>query len=560
MEDKARRRPKLESSTELNGKKGQKKKGVSKLVALLILVLALGALAGLYLGTDLFKPDAPTAPEDTSTGAKDTRVALLSGTPADIHKLTVTKKDGTRFTAVTESENGAAKPEEEAAVEPAAETPPAEPAMEGESAGESVPAQNSIIREVAPSQKYSIEGMPYFETDPNVMSSMFGYCAILNAQDTVADGSANLADFGLDAPEITVDTEWIDGTKHQLRFGDLAPTENLYYFQIDSDPNVYVVYTSVFKAFNRPLEEMHVTKSVTTVDPMQVQRLLIEQEGKDTVEIGYADPDADILTVNSLMLYQPIVYNANSERVQAMFDGQAAIALSGYAAHVSTDEELSAYGLNPAKAHILVRSNEVADESGNKSVTTFEIWLGNDNGGKTYARIDDSGDLYYVDTNLLGFMGNARMMYLVDQFTSLVNIVKIDALTITTPETTYSLHIEREPYVDESGKEKSNDLYYFDGALTTEDLFKDFYQILIGRLSDKACPVDGYDGKVVLSVTYDVNVEGMDDFTVEYLEYDKDYYAVRRDGHTYFLIRISSIDELLTACEQYRNGESVGND
>jgi hypothetical protein len=252
-------------------------------------------------------------------------------------------------------------------------------------------------------------------------------------------------------------------------------------------------------------------------------------------------------------MLQPIQYNANSERATEMFDGEAAIAISGYAGHASTDAELAQYGLLDPKAHIFA---EGVDTEGN--AYSFEIWLGNADGDVTYARIDDSGDIYTVETSLLSFLSNARTMYLVDQFTNLVNIAKIDSVTIATPDTSYYLNIERTPVTGDDGEDDTQETYYFDNTLTTEDLFKDFYQVLIGALSDKACDDPNYQGNVVCSVTYDVNIEGVDDFTVEYLDYNKDYYAVRRDGKTYFLIRRASVDSILEACVQYRAGEYVG--
>jgi len=56
-----------------------------------------------------------------------------------------------------------------------------------------------------------------------------------------ADGSISLADFGLDAPQATFTTLYADGTGNEVRIGsEIGSESDTYYFQIDSDPNIYV--------------------------------------------------------------------------------------------------------------------------------------------------------------------------------------------------------------------------------------------------------------------------------------------------------------------------------
>jgi len=65
-----------------------------------------------------------------------------------------------------------------------------------------------------------------------------------------------------------------------------------------------------------------------------------------------------------------------------------------------------------------------------------------------------------------------------------------------------------------------------------------------------------YTGEVAASVTYTLSVEPYE-FTIEYFEYDDEYYAVRRNDLTLFLIKQDRIDNLAAQLEAYRNGTFV---
>ena len=52
------------------------------------------------------------------------------------------------------------------------------------------------------------------------------------------------------------------------------------------------------------------------------------------------------------------------------------------------------------------------------------------------------------------------------------------------------------------------------------------------------------------------NVEP-NELTIEYLEYDDDYLAVRRDGLTLFLIKRDRVDSMINSLNEYRAGTFV---
>ena len=145
-----------------------------------------------------------------------------------------------------------------------------------------------------------------------------------------------------------------------------------------------------------------------------------------------------------------------------------------------------------------------------------------------------------------------------DQFSNLIYIARVDALDVKTADDAWNITIERTPQLDADGKEtgKEDETFYFDGELTDTTLFKKLYQEIIGTMNSKLCDDYHFDGKVYCTVTYTLNVEP-NELTIEYLEYDDDYLAVRRDGLTLFLIKRDRIDSMINALNEYRAGTFV---
>ena len=181
-----------------------------------------------------------------------------------------------------------------------------------------------------------------------------------------------------------------------------------------------------------------------------------------------------------------------------------------------------------------------------------------------YVQVDDSETVYLADASTLTFLDNVNISYLVDQFANLVNIQKVDSLTVTAGDASYEMAIEREPVLDENGVQKigkngqpeSIDTYFFDGEETDETKFKKLYQVIIGTMVSKVHDDHDYTGEVAARVTYKLSCEPYE-FVIEYYEYDDSYYAVRRNDLTLFLIKKDRIDNLAAQMEAFRNGTFV---
>lgn len=227
--------------------------------------------------------------------------------------------------------------------------------------------------------------------------------------------------------------------------------------------------------------------------------------------------------------------------------------INSYAGEI---DELPDCGLTEPRAHVRVTGND-------GSVLDYRV--GNYYGAdQVYVQVDDTNAVYLANASAVSFLDNVNVPYLVDQFANLVNIQKVDAMTIKAGDEQFDVTITREPILDENGVQETNaagrpqtdDTYTFNGEITEETRFKKLYQVIIGTLVSKVSDDFNIEGEVVVSVNYKLN-EAPHDFTVEYLQYDDEYYAVRRDGQTLFLIKCDKVDNMVTKLGEYRDGTFV---
>ncbi len=265
------------------------------------------------------------------------------------------------------------------------------------------------------------------------------------------------------------------------------------------------------------------------------------------IELTTRSDDDESLGVSGYMLVQPFEYDVDSEALTTLAENIAAITITSYVGNVS--DEGNNYGMdNPIRLEAKDTNDvDITFLIGNKADDTY-----------TYICVDDTGDVYLTESSSVEFARTLTVAGIVDRFANIVNITKVDELDITTADGEYVLKIDRVPETDEEGNVQQdddgediiNDVYYFNGAETDSDSFKKLYQEVIGVLVNGVS--DDYDvqGDAVVTVTYHLNVEP-GELTVEYVDYTRDTYAVRRDGHTYFYINKSKINDMVTALEQY---------
>ena len=508
---------KLASASELRGNKsgkaGDGKGGKKMWISLISLVLVLGLAVGAVFLADVIKPEEEVAPEVTLPPVNTYKV--VDREKKDVESVTIQVAGNDPYTIVSNA------------------------------------AATGTGEDVSYSYTYEIAGRPTFVLDQSLAGSIIGFAANMTATDLITENETDFAAYGLDKPSVIATMNYRDGTKAVWHFGNKVLTGTGYYMREAGKSAVFVIYSSAYTSLNKPLNDLYVlSMPLIFEDYSGIDHLLIEQKGRETVELRYRQPEEDAFSISSLKLIQPIEYDAHGDRAIEILTACAALNITGYAGEKS---ELPEAGLDEPRAIIYASSADGL-------TLTYKVGNHRDD-SKVYVQVDDSETVYLADASTLTFLDNVNVSYLVDQFANLVNIQKVDALTVTVGDVSYEMTIERQPALDENGVQetdangnpKTDDIFYFNGEEAEDSPFRKLYQVIIGTMVSKVHDDHAYTGEVAARVAYTLNCEPYE-FVIEYYEYDDSYYAVRRNDLTLFLIKKDRIENLAAQMEAFSNG------
>ena len=346
----------------------------------------------------------------------------------------------------------------------------------------------------------------------------------------------------LERPGASVDTPISDGDETGKLLGDMMGLEGL-----DSTLGGLTLATDAptEQPTEAPTAQPEATTEAAGADGSAAEPAA--DTGMTVIEITERGEDDDSLGISGYKLVQPFEYDVDSEALTKLANNISAITISSYVGNVS--EENNPYGMDSAIRLTARDANDVELSFliGNKADAT-----------NSYICIDETGDVYLTQSSLVEFARTLTVAGIVDRFANIINIKYVDGLDVTTPDGKYELKIERVPELDEEGNQKVddngkdiiNEVYYFNGEETDGDAFKKLYQEVIGILVNGVNDDYNVEGDAVVTVTYHLNV-APGELTVEYVENDRDTYAVRRDGNTYFYVSKSKINAMLEALTSY---------
>ncbi|MBE5790432.1 MAG: DUF4340 domain-containing protein [Clostridiales bacterium] len=496
---------KMASPEDLKGKKNGgsgKKNGKSFLIRGLILLLGLGLAAGVYLISGRVQPPAEKTPAVTS--APDERVRLIDRPLEEVAEVCV-ERGGTSYTVVPARAGGADQP-----------------------------------------SRHTLKERPEFDLDQSKAEALLSCAAHLTATRQVAENPEDLSAYGLEQPVARVIMRYTDGTEIRWRIGDRAPTSTASYFMREGEKAVYLLYASAAESLSHERNAMHTLNMPGPLDAGRIRNVLLERAEGDPVEIGYSEEgSADRnYSISRMRLRRPFYYTANAERGTQFFQNIAALDITGFA---GLPDELKDTGLEGGNFRFRLTVTQAKDAENPADGETFVFRVGNrtEDGESVYIAVDDGPAVYLTGAGRVNFLGEATPAYLVDQFANLIYIQAVRSIELKAGAERWLLEIEH------GADEKTPDVFRVNGKTVADASdFRRLYQRIIGLTSSKLSEDYFLDGEVLLSVRYTLESDP-GELLVEYLDYDADYCAVRRDGLTLFLLKKEQLDALMEALRSY---------
>jgi len=170
----------------------------------------------------------------------------------------------------------------------------------------------------------------------------------------------------------------------------------------------------------------------------------------------------------------------------------------------------------------------------------LDLLIGNEAGGSHYAKLSGAPGVF----TLAGMHNviNARPFDLIDKFPILVHIDTVDSLTVTSSERRFTANFEGAGH---------NAIFYLNGRRAEERSFRSFYQAVIGLLVDADYLSPGR-----LPETYGaINIEFLlhspagERVSITLLPYNRDFYILRQNGVTEFLISRSQVHRIFQTAD-----------
>lgn len=365
----------------------------------------------------------------------------------------------------------------------------------------------------------------------------------LRADKVVAEDPADLAAYGLEKPAVRATAVLKDGSRRVFYLGDRTPVGTGYYLKVQDQPEIYTIGTWYGRNLSSLLADVR-SRSLPAFSPEEAVYFRRVWENRPVVELKKEEDteEESEFSLGAWRMVQPYrrTLGVRTDKLQELLYSLAGLEIDEFVDDQPGD--LRKYGLDRPRGEVLVRDAE----------NTLHLYFGADyDGENVYFQVAGSNRVYGVKRRNLSFMETSPFD-LVEKFAYIVFIDYVDKIEIKTPGESYELTMTRLAGEEEDGEETV--IYRVNGLEVEEMDFRRVYQQIIGLT------VEAENDKILtekpeITVTFLLNTGAERKVVVDYVPYNRDFYAVFRDGSGDFLISRQQVEEMLTAVEELARGE-----
>ncbi|MBR2477224.1 MAG: DUF4340 domain-containing protein [Clostridia bacterium] len=345
------------------------------------------------------------------------------------------------------------------------------------------------------------------------------------AKECVEENAPDFAKYGLAEPAATLKIHLKDGTDKTVRVGYKSPDGSAYYFSVDGNPNVYLIYASKAELMMRSATAYRNT-SILDVDVNNLARVHVIRNGSTMLDVNkkiIALEDGK--TKLEWNMTFPKVLPCNGEAIDENIGGKLSyITVAEFIDR--SDSRYSSSGVNNPRAVI-----QLTDDGG----ISQTIYVGKQDGGKCYVKADDR--VYLISEDSISFIDVPPFLY-VSKFVNLEHVDNVFKVEISDGNITHVATI--------SNEENGATTYKLNGTGIVKDVFtRQIYQPTVCLLADDfAAPHNR--GKSVYTISCylkDGTVKKMTFYNYD----DRNYSVVTEKGVCDFIVRKKKIDDMFAA-------------
>lgn len=394
----------------------------------------------------------------------------------------------------------------------------------------------------------------------------------LKAIRKIVEDPEDMEEFGLKDPEITISFQGASG-ENTLYLGDESPSsDGGYYCRLNDDNTVYEVDASVFTSFNYSNHQMMVLEDIPEITTTQITKLEIKNPKEfDFTAVNKAIGDSSSWSIED-SYSQPVV--GDESEISTFLGSYGSFSYKEAVEYNCKD--FASYGLEekkPATAFIQLDYYELVDveeddeaentedtgeetEGETKQETKQErvdhqakIVIGNQNeDGDYFVRVNDSNYVYLMDEESVDKLLPDKAYLYVEKIISRISVDNMAKMTFTADGKDYIITRKEKTTVNDDGEEETETDYFFNNKTMETSVFNALtmswssLETAQELTKKEKKQLEKEEENIVLSV--DIEGTGMDQH-VEFLAFNKSYYAVKDGEDMFFLIDKRDVDNFI---------------
>ena len=368
------------------------------------------------------------------------------------------------------------------------------------------------------------------EVDTSRIVAMVFSLASLWVERTIDDEPEDLSIYGLDNPSARVTVSCSNGKEVVYLLGDMLPQGNVYYVMVEGDPKVYSVPSYAVKDMLLTLDNFRIRSLSGTFEFSDFRELHIEKDGMriDIVPKPESVPPHLNSSFTVFLMTSPykLTRSVDSQSLDNLLASLKGLQIAEFVN--DNPSSLGPYGLDKP-ARIRLGTAEGA----------LDLLIGNQIDEMRYAKLPNTPGVFTIGG--LDPVINVKPFSIIDKFPLILNIDWVDHLSVT-GRADRPLNADFEGIGDDG-------VYYLNGKRAEEKSFKNWYQTVIGLLSDAELPgpVQNSDGEGNITIEYTLNTPPGVKASITLIPYNRDFYALRQEGTMEFLISRNQVNKIFDA-------------
>ena len=267
--------------------------------------------------------------------------------------------------------------------------------------------------------EWSVNDMDASEIDSSKAGALVGTISTLSSKNKIEENTADLSQYGLDNPQVTVTVEKKNGQIDKMIIGDLSPTLGEYFVMKDGDNTVYTMYDFKVDTLKKPIsyykEFNRFNINIDNINDIKIVR------SDETIEIRILS-NINNNTNNVWEMVQPYQSGANDDYI----DNKILAPIEEIS--LTTPIENADGGFSE-KSPVLMITVKPYDNSTGKygEEYTETLTIGRTDGDMTYVKYKEQ--VFKVSSDIISF-ANDSSYNIVSKLQALVDISEVKSVTV----------------------------------------------------------------------------------------------------------------------------------